>query len=121
MRTSSVYRIEVPGRMPTLNWYRNAHFHELSKSKREWEEIIGISMLAAKIRAIQVPFTLSVTSFTVRERDCDNCVIASKYFQDTLRNMGIIPDDKASCIRPLILDWQKAKSEKDEKTVFIIQ
>lgn len=71
-------------------------------------------------KPLKTPFTLSVTTFTVRERDCDGTVVGLKFFQDTLTSMGLIPDDGPKYIKTVVLNWKKA-AKGEEKTVFLIQ
>lgn len=77
----------------TLNWYRNAHFQVLNKTKSLWSPTLGLQMFNAK--KIHVSYTLYWNSN--RRTDFMNwIVIADKYFLDWLVTMGCIPDD---CIK----------------------
>jgi len=113
-------RIEVPGRLPTLNQYRNWNHWQHSKEKNTHSEAIQACVLVSKIKQVPTPMVLNITAYTVRMRDVDNCVIAAKYFLDTLKYMDLIVDDNPKYVKSLILQWKKAKSGQ-EKTVFIMQ
>lgn len=113
-------RIEIPGRFPTLNAYRNFHHYQHSKEKNSAQETIGAILKASKVKQVSTPMTLNVTAFTTRMRDVDNCVVAAKYFLDTLKLLDLIPDDSPKYVKSLVLQWQKA-TKGEEKTVFIIQ
>ena len=72
-----------------LNWYRNAHYQTLNKTKRLYEPISGDVFNAGKIR---VNYTLVWNNN--RRTDFMNWIaIADKYFLDWLVGMGCIPDD----------------------------
>ncbi len=114
-------RISIPGRIMTLNEYRNAHFRKLHAEKLKWQEIICWELKRLKIKPLNPPITITATSFTASARDCDGTIIGLKFFQDSLVEMGLLKDDSPTYIRPVILDWQKAKSRKEERMVFLIQ
>tara|TARA_R100001530_G_scaffold13251_1_gene12241 strand:- start:1773 stop:2123 length:351 start_codon:yes stop_codon:yes gene_type:complete len=114
-------RVSIPGRFPTLNQYRNWNHWQHSKQKNTFSESIELALIAFKVKDVSIPMILNVTAYTTRMRDVDNCVIAAKYFLDVLKKQGLIPDDNPKYVKSLILQWKKAKSFKDEKTVFIIQ
>ena len=72
-----------------LNWYRNAHYQTLNKTKRLYEPISGEVFNADKIR---VSYTLVWNNN--RRTDFMNWIaVADKYFLDWLISMGCIPDD----------------------------
>ena len=114
-------RLEIPGRMPTLNQiYSSPHWSKRQKWAKEWHETIGWSLRSSKLpKTLTAPFWLSVTMFTKRMRDHDNCVIGAKFFLDTLVENGYIPDDSPEYVTGITLQWQKATGE--EKVVYLIQ
>ena len=72
-----------------INWYRNAHYQTLNKTKREYEPMCGEVFKADKIR---VNYTLVWNNN--RRTDFMNWIaVADKYFLDWLVSMGCIPDD----------------------------
>lgn len=111
-----MYRIEVEGRVPTLNQYRNFHYYKNNNLKQEWTERLLRRMTS--LPHFDKPITLHVTQFTKRMRDCDNTVIAAKYMQDALVKGGYIQDDNPDYIKALVLRWDKAT--KEEKIVYTI-
>lgn len=112
-------RLEVIGRIPTLNWYRNAHFRSLHKAKQEWHERIGWAIKEAKIKSIPTPLTLHVTVFSKRLRDADGGILAAKFANDTFVQMGLIPNDTPEYVQTIVLTWRKATDE--EKVVYLLQ
>jgi Holliday junction resolvase RusA-like endonuclease len=112
-------RFEVTGRIPTLNWYRNAHFYQLNKSKKDWQKLICEAIQSAKIKEVNTPLTIHLTTYTKRKRDVDGTIVGVKYIQDAMVEMGLIPDDTPEYVETIILNWKKATGE--EKIVCILQ
>lgn len=72
-----------------LNWYRNAHYQTLNKTKQAYAPT-KLSMF--KANKIRVSYTLVWNNN--RRTDFMNWIaIADKYFLDWLVSMGCIPDD----------------------------
>ena len=72
-----------------LNWYRNAHYQTLNKTKQSYAPIKVAMFRADKIR---VSYTLVWNSN--RRTDFMNWIaVADKYFLDWLVSMGCITDD----------------------------
>jgi Holliday junction resolvase RusA-like endonuclease len=117
-----MYRIEIPGKPPTLNKVYAQHWRNYHKAKKEWAEVIGWALKASGLpKSLPTPFTLSVTQFSSRLRDTDNCIVAVKFFLDVLTDMSYIPDDNPKYVPTLILNSKKCKTVKEEKMVFIVQ
>jgi len=116
-----MYRLEVPGRMPTLNnIYSSPHWTKRKKMADEWHETIGWCLKSSNLPdEITDPFWLNATVFTKKMRDHDNCVIAAKFFLDALVKCGYVPDDSPKYVKGIVLQWQKAEGE--EKTVYLLQ
>ena len=104
--------ILIKGRFPTLNDYRNFNWREHSNHKTVWEREIALELRNQKIRSIPHPCILTVVQRTKRKRDNENCVVAAKYFQDTIVAMELIPDDNPDFITELRLRWSKAEGEE---------
>ena len=75
-----------------LNWYRNAHFQVLNKTKQNY---FPVSLETFSADKIAVDYTLVLNN---RKRtDLTNWIaIADKYFLDWLVASGCIPDDNAA-------------------------
>lgn len=115
-----MYRIEITGRMPTLNTLYRGHRYAHQKTKNEWCKTIGWELVAHKLpKPLRTPFSLSVTCYTKRKRDVDNCIIAAKFFLDALVENGYIPDDNPDYVPSVSLSWKKATGV--EKVIYIIQ
>ena len=72
-----------------LNWYRNAHYQTLNKTKQSYAPTKLSMFNADKIR---VSYTLVWNNN--RRTDFMNWIaVADKYFLDWLVSMGCIPDD----------------------------
>lgn len=73
-----------------LNWYRNAHFFNMNKTKQNYNPF-KIDMFKAD--KISISYTLVWNSN--RRTDFMNwIVVADKYFVDWLVSVGCIPDDR---------------------------
>ena len=104
--------ILIKGRFPTLNDYRNFNHWQHTEFKTTWEHEIAVELRNQKIRSIPHPCVLTVVQRTKKKRDNDNCVVAAKYFQDTIVAMELIPDDNPDFITELRLRWQKADGDE---------
>jgi hypothetical protein len=72
-----------------LNWYRNAHYQALNKTKQAY---CPIKLSMFKADKIRVNYTLVWNNN--RRTDFMNWIaVADKYFLDWLVGMGCIPDD----------------------------
>lgn len=76
----------------TLNWYRNAHYHQSNKIKSEYQPIGPHTFVA---RQITVRYTLILCD--KRRTDAQNWIaVADKFFLDWLVKNGMIQDDDCS-------------------------
>lgn len=85
-----------------LNWYRNAYFHELNKSKIIYKEIIKDQLIGL---AFKPPVGIIYTYFPPdnRKRDLGNALaVQSKYFEDALVEFGYLTDDNYLYINQVI-------------------
>lgn len=123
----SVYKIEITTDHPSLNaWLAGASHWQRSKRKREEEESLAWVLLASKLpKPLTTPFSLSVTVERTRPYDTDNCIISAKYFLDTLKVNGYIPDDTIAECPTIILHSKKIERVKgkkhDNKVTYLIQ
>ena len=75
-----------------LNWYRNAHFMILNRTKQEY-----FPMIIEPFRADRIHIHYCLIWNSKRRTDLMNWItVADKYFVDWLVGMGYIPDD---CIK----------------------
>jgi hypothetical protein len=73
-----------------LNWYRNAHFQLLNKTKQAYYPDLFVPLFKAS--EISISYTLVWNS--KRRTDLMNWIaVADKYFLDWLVAQGYIPDD----------------------------
>ena len=76
----------------TLNWYRNAHYMLLNKTKRAY---FPTKIAPFKAKKIHVDYTLHLSPS--RKTDFMNWVtVADKYFLDWLVGIGFLPDDNCA-------------------------
>lgn len=76
-----------------LNWYRNAHFLESSRIKREFAELIH-DQLEGKV--LQAPFEATYQVFKPSKRRLDKMnvvAITSKFLLDAMSEANVIEDD----------------------------
>jgi len=75
-----------------LNRYRNTHYFQLNKLKRDFE-----ALMTPKLRGLKLKPPIKLTFEVYKSRkinyDLDNIVIAAKFFNDALKVHGCIPDD----------------------------
>jgi Holliday junction resolvase RusA-like endonuclease len=85
-----------------LNWYRNAYFHSINKSKILYKEQIQ-SQLEGLV--LNPPVTITYTYYPPDKRlsDLGNVLtIQSKYFEDALVELGYLEDDNHNIINQII-------------------
>lgn len=83
-----------------LNQYRNAHFRDLARAKKNIE---GLVFLALRDRGLKLEAPIKVTITLWKEskrlRDLSNvCSIADKFVLDAIVKCGIINDDDCETI-----------------------
>lgn len=89
--------VRKPKSVPlNLNWYRNAHFHELNSAKLLFAQ--KIKPLLKDLPKLEEgdQITLVYTLYPRTRQLCDVanvCSIVDKFFCDTLTENGLIPDD----------------------------
>jgi len=117
-----MYRIEIPGKTPTLNTFYRQHHMKSYKQKKDWEDIMWIHLLQSDMPLkLKTPIELHVIQYSTKIRDNDNCVIAHKFFADTLVKLNYIKDDSPKYIETTILTSKKCSNKKGEKMVFMIR
>lgn len=85
-----------------LNWYRNAHFHVANKTKILYKELVKHQLVGL---VLIPPITITYTYFPPDRRlsDLGNILtIQSKYFEDALVELGLLPDDNYNVINQII-------------------
>lgn len=116
-----MHKITVHGRMPTLNSWRNTHYHKKNKEKKQWQNDIIWACKESKLtKPYPTPLALHITQHTARKRDVDNIVIAAKYFLDALQQGGYIEDDGPEYVPFMSMNWKKANGYDNEKCVFTL-
>ncbi len=105
-----------------LNWYRNAHYREASKVKKEFafavcDQLIGVE--------IETPVQVTYKVFKPSNRKLDKmnvASIASKFLLDALSDFGVWDDDnddnvKTETILPTELDRENPRIEVCFQTI----
>jgi Holliday junction resolvase RusA-like endonuclease len=115
-----MYRLEINGRIPTLNQWIHYHYFKKGAVKKEWGEVVVLTALEAKVpKPINRPVNVVVTQFCkAMVRDVDNAVVSWKIAGDALVKHGFLEDDSPKFVQSLLL---KTKKGKEDKTVIIIQ
>ena len=77
----------------SLNWFRNAHYIEINKTKIEYKKLMAAQVqLLPPFKKIRIAFRYF--SPNKRKSDLDNfCVIQNKFICDTLVGFKKIPED----------------------------
>lgn len=80
---------------PNLNEYRNLHYRELDKQKKEWATIIGWLVKEQKLKPVSGPIQQTYRFWfkDKREHDPDNYACCAKFINDGLVAAGILPRD----------------------------
>lgn len=109
-----MYSLEIKGLPPSLNnWLSGTHWRTKNRQKDEWHGIMWAAIVDAKLpKKLNTPLTLSVTQVCKRLRDVDNGIISAKFFLDTLRLHGYIPDDTPEFVSEVRLRSVKGKEDK---------
>jgi hypothetical protein len=77
----------------SLNWYRNAHHHTSNKVKHLIEEQI-LSQIPSDSKPMKEYQVTYVYYYKSKVSDLPNvCALASKYLNDALKSIKLIPDD----------------------------
>ncbi len=94
--------VRKPKSVPlNLNWYRNAHFHELNNAKTHFGQLIQAKLANIPRLSEGDQLTLVYTLYPRTRQLCDVanvCSIVDKFFCDTLTENGIISDDNYTII-----------------------
>lgn len=90
-----IQTLKVHNMPPNLNKYRNMHYRELDKQKKEWETVVYWLVKEQKIKPFTKPIR-QVYEFYFkdrREHDPDNYACCAKFINDGLVNAGILSRD----------------------------
>jgi len=89
------YFLTVRGKRHSLNLntYRNSHYQLTNKLKRQFKDIVTDDVLDLPVMdKIKIHYKIHYEN--LRKYDIDNIMsIISKFFQDSLTELGRIPDD----------------------------
>ncbi len=83
----------------TINWYRNAHYHQSNKAKIKFKSLIQEQL--DLFDPIKGKIKIKYTFYAKRNNspDLDNFVgVVKKFFQDALVESGLIEDDNINFI-----------------------
>lgn len=112
--------ITFPYKIPMLNGSDGlirAHYHVQKKQKQKITQYI-LAQTNAKYEGRVI---ISITRYSVIEPDIDNLCASFKHIGDALVKRGVILDDKPSIIAEFKPSWEKAKNNKEQKTVVTIE
>ena len=77
-----------------LNVYRNAHYHTLNNTKKEYKKMVESQIKGLPMIDVPVVITYKLFPPTRRRMDLSNVLaIHDKYFCDALVELGKLPDD----------------------------
>jgi hypothetical protein len=88
-----------------LNRYRNEHFRVLDKAKKEFESVVGPLLSGVpRLRIVTLEYVYYHGKGIVP--DTNNVLaVQDKFFQDTLVNNGILPDDSPEYIKQTLFRY----------------
>lgn len=111
-------KLVIPCRLDGLNELIEAarsHWSRGAKQKAEQEEIISLSIMAARLKPIPGPFKMKIHYAEPNTaRDPDNIVSAKKYILDALQKMKIIPNDSQKYVLGFEESWGLATKDMPE-------
>jgi Endodeoxyribonuclease RusA. len=98
-----IHKLIIDGMPPNLNVYRNMHYRELDKEKKEWSNIVRLLVLDQKLKPIPTPIHQTYTFWfkDKREHDPDNYACCAKFINDGLVDAGILKRDNFQHIKEL--------------------
>ena len=128
----NVFRVDMPLRIVwgkgkttrfifNLNLYRNAHYQQLSRAKREYTDLAVSRIYHAQIPKMKKINILYVYYPKTRVRsDIGNvCSIHDKFFQDALVKAGIIEDDNFNFVTGVLFRFGKHDPENPRMEIYI--
>lgn len=101
----------------TINWYRNAYFHESNTVKKLFKEIVTPQL---KGETYKTPYWLAMTIYYKRTSDIDNWDwVISKFFNDCLVELWCVPDDNMHYFieKHMVVWWQDKENPRVEITI----
>jgi len=106
-----------------LNHYRNTHFMVLNTAKKNFTEMILLELLSHKeikpCSEIEIEYKLFIPN--KRRMDVNNILtVVDKFFQDSLVEAGLIPDDSYIQIKKTIFSFGGICKELSSPYVKII-
>lgn len=95
-------RVDMPGRPPTINAERAEHWHAHRRTTREWRELAGWAVRAARLSPLETPVV--VTSWPTYRTgrswpDVGAWAPATKAVIDGLVDAGLLPGDTWETVR----------------------
>lgn len=93
------------------HWARNSY-------KKETSELIGWLCKGLKpiIKPVKIHYKLTFDK--KRKRDLDNYIGGTKYFNDALKDAGIIPDDNSEIITQISIEFVQGTKKETEITFY---
>ena len=113
-------KLELEG-LPAMGMNSRRHWRTVYRENAAW----GVRMkLATRLKLPPEPLRLArlkLTRYSSSEPDFDNLVTSFKPILDALTELGVIRDDKMSCIGQPDYDWQKAAPSEGRIVVEVWQ
>ena len=97
--------LRVDNMPPNLNVYRNMHYRDLNKQKKQWEAIVRVLVRTQKIQPMsKIRQRYEFWFKDAREHDPDNYACCAKFINDGLVSAGILPRDNFNHIPSLTVE-----------------
>jgi len=101
---------------PSLNKWQRMHWGKRAKIKEKWHWLIK----AEKPKKHDGKVRINYIRVSTQPMDLDGVGGSFKAIGDALVKAGVIEDDNPYILRPLTVDWQKAESQKQQRSIIEI-
>lgn len=93
--------LDIPRPLLTTNQARSQHWRKAHRAKHETEALVRSALVAARIRTLTAPITVSVTWYApdARRRDSDALDFTKKAALDAMVKAGVLADDDYTHVR----------------------
>lgn len=102
---------------PGLNRWQRMHWGKRSKIKEKWQWLIKEQNPQKHASSVNITYTRVST----QPMDLDNVGGSFKAIGDALVKGGIIEDDSPDIVQSLTVQWQKAESQKRQRSIIEIR
>lgn len=101
---------------PGLNEWQRMHYRNRMKVKEQWQWLIKAEKPDKHDGAVGITYTRVST----QPMDPDNNAASFKPIADALVKCGVIEDDSPDIVQSLTVQWQKAESQKQQRSIIEI-